>query len=222
MTLIPIMIICLVVAVVLLIAGEYAGRKVWIYQFKPLASGLIVALIVASFFFNEVGTGYKLAMLFGMLFCFGGDIALMFDAPKAFIAGLLLFLCGHIIYAATLLTYGDYHWFDPIATPVIAVISVLIYLFLFSSLGSLKVPVLIYVLAITVMVDSALLTFHTSFFNTVQSWYLSIGAVLFYISDVMLAFNKFKIPFKHNRLSLAFYFAGQLLIALSTHYTALL
>ena len=95
-------------------------------------------------------------------------------------------------------------------------------MFLYSSLGNLKVPVFVYIAAITIMVNSALLTFQTTFFNSVQSWYLALGAILFYLSDLMLAVNKFKIPFKHNRLSLAFYFAGQMLIAFSTHYTNLL
>jgi hypothetical protein len=41
------------------------------------------------------------------------------------------------------------------------------------------------------------------------------GALLFYISDIMLAANRFWKPWRYNRISLAFYYGGQLLIALA-------
>ena len=44
------------------------------------------------------------------------------------------------------------------------------------------------------------------------------GALLFYFSDVILAANKFWKPWRYNRISLVFYYSGQLLIALSAGY----
>lgn len=38
---------------------------------------------------------------------------------------------------------------------------------------------------------------------------------MFSISDLMLAVNRFRRPFKYHRFSLAFYYGGQFLIALS-------
>ena len=46
-----------------------------------------------------------------------------------------------------------------------------------------------------------------------------LGAMLFYLSDLILAIAKFARPFKHSRLAnLASYYAGQLLIALSASF----
>jgi hypothetical protein len=39
-----------------------------------------------------------------------------------------------------------------------------------------------------------------------------VGAALFYISDVILAANRFWKPWEYNRISLGFYYGGQLLI----------
>ena len=44
------------------------------------------------------------------------------------------------------------------------------------------------------------------------------GAVLFYISDVILAANRFWRSLRYDRISLAFYYGGQLLLALSASY----
>ena len=45
-----------------------------------------------------------------------------------------------------------------------------------------------------------------------------IGALLFYASDLILAANRFWRPWQYNRISLGFYYSGQLLIALSAHH----
>jgi hypothetical protein len=47
---------------------------------------------------------------------------------------------------------------------------------------------------------------------------IATGAVLFYISDIILAASRFWRPWRYHRLSLAFYYSGQLLIALAASY----
>jgi uncharacterized membrane protein YhhN len=47
---------------------------------------------------------------------------------------------------------------------------------------------------------------------------VTAGSLLFYISDVILALNRFRFPMKYNRLSLIPYYAGQFMIAVSTYY----
>lgn len=47
---------------------------------------------------------------------------------------------------------------------------------------------------------------------------VAAGAFLFWISDLMLAVNRFRRPFEYHRLNLAFYYGGRLLIALSPAY----
>ena len=52
------------------------------------------------------------------------------------------------------------------------------------------------------------------------SWAIPAAAILFWLSDLMLAVNRFRRPFKAESLSLFLYYGGQLLIALSPAYFA--
>jgi uncharacterized membrane protein YhhN len=82
----------------------------------------------------------------------------------------------------------------------------------------MKVPVIIYTVIISLMVNRAIAAFASPAFSTVQAWMISLGALLFYISDLILAAGRFWRPWKYNRISLAFYYSGQLLIALAGSY----
>ena len=53
-----------------------------------------------------------------------------------------------------------------------------------------------------------------------QAVLVLIGAVLFYVSDVILAAARFWKPWRYHRISLAFYYSGQLLIALAASYAS--
>jgi uncharacterized membrane protein YhhN len=61
-------------------------------------------------------------------------------------------------------------------------------------------PVGIYGTVITLMLLSALLTLNSSTWNTSASVLVALGAALFYLSDVLLAWNKFVNPVKFGRL----------------------
>jgi len=213
-----IVIVLLIGFVFLLIHGELAKNQGQKYIFKPISTSLVVVIVILSLLFSQDYQNYKLLILLGLLFCFGGDIALMFDSKKAFTAGLVLFLIGHIVYSITIVIYNGYLISSYTAPIIISILGVLIYRYLYSGLGNMKIQVLFYIIVISFMVHCAFSSFDSQFFTYQQALLLSIGATLFYISDVVLAINRFKIPFKYNRLGLAFYYAGQLLIALSTRY----
>lgn len=208
----------LILTVTLLIRAEFRGAQNQIYFFKPVSTIIITVVIILSFFLDSQGYGYKTAILIAMIFCLGGDIALMFESEKAFKIGLVLFLIGHIFYGGALTYFNDFALVDPLYTIAVVLIGVPIFYFLYPGLEKLKVPVIVYMIVISFMMNSALLTFNSAYFNGLQAWLLALGAGLFYLSDVMLAINKFRFPFKLNRFSLVFYFGGQLLLALSTHY----
>lgn len=215
---IPVLIGLLMISVTLLLRAEFAENKKQIYFFKPFSTLLIIVLIVLSFFLNDRGFAFKLTILLGMIFSFGGDIALMFDSKKAFMAGLVLFLIGHVVYAATLVYHNGFLINGALIPLIVGITGLAFFAFLYSSLEKMKLPVLFYIIVISFMLNSALLSYQSDFFNSTQAWQLACGATLFYLSDVVLAINKFKYPFRLNRLSLTLYFSGQLLIGLSTHY----
>ncbi|MFH2130033.1 MAG: lysoplasmalogenase [bacterium] len=208
----------MLITVPMLVRAEFRKNRRQRYILKPLSSSLLVLIILIALLMDAGNRPYKTAILLGLIFCFGGDMALMFESKKAFLVGLVLFLIGHVVYAATLVIYNGFLFKGFLVTGIIALISLLVFAYLQSGLGSMKIPVIFYMVVISFMLNSAVLTFAGDTFNPTQAWLLSTGAALFYISDVILAINRFKKPFAYNRINLLFYYAGQYGIALSTVY----
>ena len=76
-------------------------------------------------------------------------------------------------------------------------------------------PVILYMIVICVMVNRSASTLFGENFAWAQSLMITGGALAFWVSDIMLGLNRFGKPFSWNRVSLAFYYGGQALIALS-------
>lgn len=209
-------IIVLAILVVLLIRAELQNKRKQIYFFKPVATLSVISLVALSFFMETVNMLYSSGIMIGLLFSFGGDISLMFKTKKGFMIGLVFFLIAHIVYAAIFTYLNGFFSKNYFNAFILLTLAVIVYAYLYSGLQQMKIPVLIYVIIISVMVNSAISTTDNQLFSNTQVLFISLGALLFYISDLILAINRFKKPFKYNRISLAFYYAGQLLIAMST------
>lgn len=129
-----------------------------------------------------------------------GD-ALLDLSPAYFVPGLVAFLCGHIAYTAWFLRSGRK---TPAGAYALILYAALFLAWLWPSLGALRFPVLAYVAAITTMAI-------TSF--RVGGW-VAAGAVLFLVSDSLLAANRFRTPLPlRDWLVWLTYYCGQLAIA---------
>lgn len=217
MAVLNVIIALLIISVFFLIRAEFQSNRKQIYIFKPISTILVITVVIFALLSgNQMSSVYSLWILAALLFSFGGDLALMFqENPKAFRIGLVLFLIAHIVYALSF-----YKFSGGIAAPagiiiILAIISAAGYTYLYPQLGSMKIAVLAYILIISYMLNRAIATHFGVNFSNQQAWQISIGAGLFYLSDFMLAINRFKKSFKYSRISLAFYYSGQLLIALS-------
>jgi uncharacterized membrane protein YhhN len=208
----------LLVTVVLLVRAEFEGKQKQIYILKPISTLLVIMVAVLSFLTPGVQTSYTIWVLSGLWLSLGGDVALMFQSDRAFRIGLLLFLLAHVVYAIAFTVPNGFHPQDLITGAVLLALAVAIYLYLRPGLGKMKAPVLLYTLVICFMVNRAISTFFGEAFSTTQVWLISLGAILFMASDLVLATNRFRHPFKANRFSLFLYYGGQLLIALSPSY----
>jgi uncharacterized membrane protein YhhN len=72
-------------------------------------------------------------------------------------------------------------------------------------------PVTFYSLVITTLLYAAMTTISNPEWKTGASFLVSAGAFLFFISDVILAWNKFVTPIKNGRiLNIAAYHLGQI------------
>jgi len=214
-----ILIACLTLFVTLLIRAEFAEKRKQIYIFKPISTSLVIVIALLFIVVNkDYNLNYTLAIIIGLLFSFGGDIVLMFKSKQAFMLGLILFLMAHVVYSIVFSVYSGFVESDLISALVLILLAMVIFIYLYSALDRMKIPVLFYILIISFMMNRAISTFYGEFFNYTQAILISVGAGLFYISDLILAVNKFKKSFKYHRISLAFYYSGQLLIALSTGF----
>lgn len=208
----------LAITVFLLIRAQFRSEQRQVFFFKPLSTLLVILVAALSLRTAGVKIGYTAGVLVGLILSLGGDVALMFPSGKAFLVGLVLFLLAHVAYAVTFTLFNGFYPGDLISGGALLALAVVIYRYLEPGLEKIKVPVIVYIVVISFMVNRAISAFFGTTFGPTQAWLMAGGAILFWISDLMLAVNRFRQPFKHHRLSLAFYYGGQLLIALSPAY----
>jgi uncharacterized membrane protein YhhN len=206
----------LLVTVTLLIRAEFRGQRRQIYILKPVSTLLVIAIALLSLLEPGWNRTYTLGVLLGLLFSLGGDIALMFmDNRRAFLLGLASFLVAHLIYTLVFTLFGQPSSWDWFSAVLLLAAGAFIFRLLYPNLDSMKAPVIVYILVISLMVHQALTAFASPLFSPAQAWMVVIGALLFYFSDLVLALNRFCFPFKYHRMSLSLYYGGQMLIALA-------
>lgn len=157
-------------------------------------------------------SGIEFLIVSGLFFGMLGDIFLEFK--DKFLFGMISFLIGHIFYSIGFaLKFGVQSLLVFFAVYVFLII--LYFGILFKNTGNLKIPILIYVLAIGTM-------FSFSFSPIFKEVYylrfiLPLAGGLFVISDFLIAIRMFVKDFKCSEIIiLGTYFTSQLIIALST------
>lgn len=132
----------------------------------------------------------------GLFFAWAGDIFLLFDksAPVFFLLGLGSFLLTHVFYILMFLKINrkkaNKQSFGTIAgTIAIVAYGIILVKTLWPFLNGLEAPVLVYALCICSMAVLALQT--PAYYSKVTRALLICGALLFVVSDSILAVNKF-------------------------------
>ena len=138
------------------------------------------------------------------------ELALPGEGP--FLAGLGLFLGGHVAYVAACASkVAPVAWASPAALAPI-VVSALAMAWLWKHVGKLRYAVIAYVVTITAMVDGAIAVYAAHPGHGL----LLAGALLFYLSDLSVARDRFvHESFVNRAWGLPAYYAGQVLMALS-------
>ena len=208
----------LLVTVPLLVRAALRGDQRQVYILKPLSTLLVIAVALLSLLNPHAQPAFTLWIAVGLVLSLGGDVALMFETNRAFLVGLVLFLLAHVVYSITFTVPNGFHPADIATGAVLMGIAVAIYVYLRPGLGRMQGPVIAYTLIICFMVNRAISAFFGDAFTTTQAWLLSLGAIFFMLSDIVLAVNRFRRPMEKHRLSLFAYYLGQLLIALSPAY----
>jgi uncharacterized membrane protein YhhN len=189
--------------------GKYQKTRFIHYAFKPLTMVLIISLAWERV--TAWPSVYGYFVLSGLCVSFLGDIFLMLP-PKYFRSGLLAFLAAQVLYIIAFSRDLQDVTFFPLL--IILAYAIVVFLFLFGSLGKYRWPVLLYVIVIAAM---GWLAFNRHL-NLLESRSLLAvtGAGLFLFSDTLNAVNRFKRPFRVAQvLVLGTYFSAQLLFTLS-------
>ena len=197
-----------VIAVIALLAAESRGSRTGIWLAKPAASSCFVAVALLA---GAMGSTFGLLMLSGLVLSWFGDVFLIGRRTTAFVAGLSAFLLAHLAYAAAFGTL-------PLALPPLIVagagmliVAVVVLRWMWPGLpGSLKAPVVAYVMVIALMVTIAGGTIPA------RGAPLIVAAAVFAVSDIFVARERFVRSSLVNRLwGLPLYYAAQLAFALS-------
>ena len=156
---------------------------------------------------QHLNSSVKKMTILGLSFSVLGDVLLMFvdSSPNYFIQGLVAFLCAHVMYILVFLKHRN-NSMNPLWFILILLVyaSGLFYL-LKDGLGELLIPVVVYMSIILTMGTTAFLR-KGNVSKGSYNW-VFIGAILFIISDSILALNKFYEEFWHSSISIMITYA---------------
>lgn len=153
-----------------------------------------------------------------LLFAFLGDLFLLFEykSPLFFMLGLFFFLVTHVFYIFWFYQIGkagnSIIKRHPYFTILIVLYATTLLYFLMPGLGDMKIPVIIYAVIISVMLNFSLrLPFRIS--KTTRQLLLT-GAFCFVISDSLLAVDKFykPIPFASGFIMITYCMAQYFIV----------
>jgi uncharacterized membrane protein YhhN len=195
------------------IASKYLGWHPNVFYItKPLTTALI--LVPVLILVPDSDSAYVPLIAGGLAFAILGDVLLMLSEER-FVLGIGSFAATHALYLAAFISAAGIALVNPSTIPLI-LFAFIMTRFLWSGLRkSLQVPVLAYIVLITVVTAQAIGAAVQQ-----EGTGLAIaaaGAVLFLASDSTLAIDRFRVSFKAAQgLVLSTYWLGQWLIALST------
>jgi uncharacterized membrane protein YhhN len=155
----------------------------------------------------------------GLLFSLAGDVFLMLS-PRFFMAGLTSFSLVHLAYLAGFLAPFPEEGFLGVLTlgVAIAVAATLVMRRITSAqisrgLKKLALPTLFYAFLVSLMLLSALWTLFRSDWSAWNAVLVSLGALLFYSSDLTNAWIRFVNPVRSGRVFVRItYHTGQMLL----------
>jgi len=142
---------------------------------------------------------------------------LMISLDRLFLVGLVAFLCAHIAYVigfniqlpgvsawglllAMMIWIGGTRIMRRIVAPLSA-----------QGQAGLRLPILVYSFVISIMLLSAMLKLTDVSWNAGAALLVALGAFLFYLSDIILAWMKFIAPIQNGRIyNILAYHLGQI------------
>lgn len=186
------------------------NKPKWNLFTKPL----LMPVMAVYYVLNSGNIEYLL--VFALFFAFLGDVFLIWPNKKIFFTGgLVFFLIMQLLYIifiiAQQLSFSSLSLLAISSALIFLLAGIIIYLKLFNYLNEMKIPVLIYMLVILIVGYLCFLNMiNNSNINNIIQF---VGAIIFIVSDTILAFDSFKRPLRlANVWIMATYITAQLFL----------
>lgn len=210
------MILFLIAAFAFAALEALALQKNW-FRLEVIAKpGVMVSLFLWLWLSAGLG-GTLLWFGLGILLSLMGDVLLMISLDKFFLAGLVAFLLAHIAYIVGFnIPIPEINFFGIVFAVMIGMggaraIRRILDRLPATGQGQMRLPIIVYSAVISVMLLSAMMKLVDISWSANAAALVSIGAFLFYLSDIILAWNKFVAPIQHGRIyNIAAYHLGQI------------
>jgi uncharacterized membrane protein YhhN len=206
----------LIPAILLLVGLLFFEKRKNPKGMLPTKTGLSLLFIVTAISQIHSMQPYSLFIMVGLLFCLGGDVFLALPQDKMFLLGLVSFLLGHVSYVIGFFWIADPNSMTLIGVIITLLLGILIYTWLKPHLGTMKKPVIAYILVISFMFTGAWSVLGMPRQPMMARVFIFGGAASFYISDIFVARDRFlKNDFINRLLGLPLYYLAQFMIAFS-------
>jgi len=178
------------------------------------------AVMVSLFLWLYTITGLRGSTFWfglGILLSLAGDILLMISLDRLFLPGMVAFLLAHISYVLgfraelVIASVWSLILLLFIAVNVSRLLRRIVVAMRAKGENKLILPVIVYGTGISVMLYAAMSTTSNLAWTPLAAFLVSAGALLFMVSDVILAWMKFVAPVKNGKVwNMALYHLGQL------------
>ena len=180
------------------------------------------AVMVVLFIYLWTSTGLQGATLWfglGMLLSLTGDVLLLW-IDRFFLFGLIAFLLAHIAYLVSFnIPASPISMWGFLLAIIVGLAGARIIRRILSAMlekgqSRTRIPVAIYSAVISLMLLSAMLKLTDPGWGAGAALLVALGAFLFFLSDIVLAWNKFVSPIQNGRMiNIGLYHLGQILLA---------
>lgn len=191
----------------LLILEMYTASEAPILHYFAKPTLLIALLIFYAFQSHHIKANIRKLTWGALMFSLLGDILLLFvdQSPHFFTAGLVSFLTAHILYILVFLKARNRSKKPWLFLSVLIIYGATLFFILKDHLGVMLLPVFFYMIVILTMATSAFL--RKGSVQNLSYNFVLMGAILFLISDSLLAVNKFYEPLAYSNISIMFTYA---------------
>ena len=210
--------IFLLLAILFAALESLALWKYWLkleYIAKP-------AVMISLFLWLFTSTGLNGALLWfglGIVLSLAGDVLLMLSLERFFLFGLVAFLLAHLAYVIGFnIPLPEFSLWGIVFAVMVSLGGARVIRRIVDALPSrgqarMRMPIIVYSTVISIMLLSAMMKLMDLTWNANAALLVSGGAFLFYISDIILAWNKFVAPIQYGRIyNIAAYHLGQIML----------